>query len=180
MACRERGMALVNVVLLLTMLLTLAHTLADKVWQSSRVATAAAGRDRAFWAAQAGIEWARHRLAGDYRDSGGWQDRLIGGAADRYPGTPAWTTESNGLPVEIFLRDNADGDDDPARDNDLKIYVLARARSPLGDETLVEALCGLDPTGAAWNTNRSGRTGESTTGAIDPDQLPVSTYTVKP
>ena len=55
MGCRERGVALVNVVVILTLLLILAHILAEKVWQSSRQAAGAVGRERAFWAAQAGI-----------------------------------------------------------------------------------------------------------------------------
>ena len=36
MVCNERGMALINVVLLLSVLMAMAHLLAEKVWQSTR------------------------------------------------------------------------------------------------------------------------------------------------
>lgn len=180
MACRERGVALVNVVVMLALLLALAHILAEKIWQSSRQVAGAAGRDQAFWAAQAGIEWARHRLAVEYRDSAGWQTCLAGGVAGRYPAMPAWTTASNGLGVEIFVRDNPDGDNDPGRDNDLKIFVLARARGPQGTETLIESLCGLTPPTGPNGYPQAGGANDTAGEILDPALLPVSTYAMKP
>lgn len=144
MACRERGMALVSVLVLLAVLLVMAHVLAEKSWQSLRLAAAAGERAQLFWAAQAGIEVARLRLAQDYRSSDGWQAYLAAGTPRGYPQAPAWTCAVNGLTVEIFLRDNADGDDDLQRDNDLKLFVLARALGSQGGEALVESLCGFD------------------------------------
>lgn len=180
MGCRERGVALVNVVVILTLLLILAHILAEKVWQSSRQAAGAVGRERAFWAAQAGIEAARHRLTSEYRSSANWQGLLANGLAGCYAATPAWTIMSNGLPVEIFLRDNPDGDNDPRADNDLKLFVLARARGPQGEEALIESLCGLDPGAAAGGYPQSGSAGSLSGEASDPALLPVSTYAMKP
>jgi hypothetical protein len=52
--------------------------------------------------------------------------------------------EINGLPVEIYLRDNPDGDGDLRKDNDLKVFVLARARGRQGAEAIIESLCGFD------------------------------------
>lgn len=151
MACPERGMALVSVVLLLVVLLTLAHILAEKTWQSTRQAVAAGQRSQLLWAAQSGIEGARRRLAEDYQSSGGWQAYLAGGTPRAYPEAPAWAWQINGQAVEIFLRDNPDGDDDVQTDNDLKIYVLARARGGSGAAVLVESLCGFDlPTSAGY------------------------------
>lgn len=176
MACHERGMALVTVVVLLAALLALAHILVEKVWQSTRQTAEAADRDRTFWAAQSGIEWARHRLAEEYRGSAGWQGCLVGGRAGSYPSVPAWVVPGDGPTVEIYVRDNPDGDDDPLRDNDLKVFVLARARSPLGAETLIEALCGLAPAGSTSASAPPGGAGE----ASDPALLPVSTFAMKP
>jgi len=180
MGCHERGVALVNVVVLLTLLLALAQILAEKVWQSSRQAAGAVGREQAFWAAQAGIEGARHRLTSEYRSSAGWQGLLANGLAGRYASSPAWSTMNNGLPVEIFLRDNPDGDNDPRADNDLKIFVLARARGPHGAEALVESLCGLEPAANSAGYPQAGGTGGPATEASDPTLLPVSTYAMKP
>lgn len=180
MACRESGVALINVMVLLTLLLTLAHILAEKVWQSSRQAAGAVGREQAFWAAQAGVEEARHRLTSEYRSSASWQGFLVNGVAGRYPATPAWTTTSNGLPVEIFVRDNPDGDNDPRADNDLKIFVLARARGPQGAEALVESLCGLAPAATSGGYPQFGGAGGPSAEASDPALLPVSTYAMKP
>ena len=56
---------------------------------------------------------------------------------------PAWVTQVNGVEVELYLRDNPDGDGDVRRDNDLKVFVLARARRRVGVEVMVESLCGL-------------------------------------
>ena len=52
-------------------------------------------------------------------------------------------TQVNGVEVELYLRDNPDGDDDVRRDNDLKVFVLARARGRVGVEAMVESLCGF-------------------------------------
>jgi hypothetical protein len=149
MACYERGMALVSVLLLLTVLLTLAHILAEKVWQSTRQVTDAANRAQLFWAAQAGIEAARRQLAAGYASSGGWRDFLVSGDGRNYPPEPAWVSVIDGLQVEIYLRDNPDGDDDVRSDNDLKIYVLARARRAQQGEAMIECLCGFDPAAAS-------------------------------
>ena len=48
----------------------------------------------------------------------------------------------------VFLRDNPDGDHDFQADNDLKIFVLSRARDSRGRSAIVEALCELVPPGA--------------------------------
>ena len=152
MACNERGMALVSVLLILTVLLILAHILAEKVWQSTRQVAAAANRAQLFWAAQAGVEAARRQLAVDYAGSGGWRALLASGDGCRYPTAPVWVNIIHGLPVEIYLRDNLDGDDDVRSDNDLKIYVLARTRGAQGGEAMIECLCGFDP--PAGNSSR--------------------------
>ncbi|MBW2689800.1 MAG: hypothetical protein JRC99_07720 [Deltaproteobacteria bacterium] len=174
MACNERGMALVSVVVLLTVLLTLACLLTEKVWQSTRQSADAANREQIFWAAQAGIEAARQQLAAGYSSSGGWQTFLTAGTAQAYPAAPAWVTEINELPVEIYLRDNPDGDGDVRNDNDLKIFVLARVRGRRGTEAIVESLCGFDlPATAGYMAGAGQLTTES--GADLSDQ-PVSTY----
>lgn len=175
MACNQRGMALVSVLLVLAVLLTLAHILAEKIWHSTRQAGAADRRAQLFWAAQAGVETARQRLASSYAESHGWQTYLNPGTAPAYPGAPTWTCTVNGIPVEIFLRDNPDGDDDPRIDNDLKIFVLARAAGPGGTTAMLESQCGFDPPAAA---------GASTAGQaarkipVDLSTQPVSSYDI--
>lgn len=145
MVCNERGMALINLVLILSVLLAMADLLAEKVWQSTRQTADANHREQVFWAAQAGIEAARHSLSAGYASTGGWQTFLTAGTDRIYPATPAWLTQIIGIEVEIFLRDNPDGDGDLRRDNDLKIFVLARARGREGLEAMVESLCGFTP-----------------------------------
>jgi hypothetical protein len=172
MACNERGMVLVSVVLMLTVLLAMAHILTEKVWQSTRQGANAAIREQVFWAAQAGIEAARQQLAAGYASSGGWQTYLTASTLQTYPAAPAWVTEVNGLPIEIYLRDNPDGDGDAGRDNDLKIFVLARARGRRGAEAMVESLCGFDLSATAGYAPAAG-SGSSQTNLSDE---PVSTY----
>jgi len=174
MACNQRGMALVSVVLMLAVLLTLSHILAEKIWQSTRQAGAADIREQAFWAAQAGIEAARQTLAASYADSRGWRNYLSG-AGPAYPDAPVWVNTVNGFPVEIFLRDNPDGDDDLRTDNDLKIFVLARARGPGEVEAMVESLCGFEQPSAAGTTETGQATGDM---LIDLSAQPVSTYDI--
>ena len=173
MVCNERGMALVSVVLMLTVLLTLAHILTEKVWQSTRQTADAANRKQVFWAAQAGIESARQQLAVSYASSGGWQDFLTAGTPQTYPVAPAWQAEVNGLPVEIYLRDNPDGDGDVHNDNDLKVFVLARARGKRGAETIVESLCGFELPVATGNVQQSGQANGA---GANLSSQPVSTY----
>ena len=175
MACNERGMALVSVLLMLTVLLALAHISTEKVWQSTRQSADAANRAQLFWAAQAGIESARLELAASYASSGGWQSLLISAAPHAYPAAPAWVCEISGLPVEIYLRDNPDGDGDTRIDNDLKIFVLARARGRRGTEAMVESLCGFDLAVPADRAQPSLSAHASGTSLAE---LPVSTYSV--
>jgi hypothetical protein len=137
-------MALVSVILMLTVLMALAHVFVEKVWQSTRQRAEAASKEQVFWAAQAGLEYARQQLATSYVGSGGWRTFLTASTPQAYPAGPAWETEINGLSVEVFLRDNLDGDGDEHLDNDLKIFVLACARGRQGTEVLVESLCGFE------------------------------------
>jgi hypothetical protein len=175
MAFNHRGMALVSVVLALAVLLTLAHILAEKIWHSTRLAGAADRREQLFWATQAGIETARQKLASSYTESQGWRNYLTPGTAPAYPETPAWTSLVNGITVEIFLRDNPDGDDDPRIDNDLKVFVLARAKNPQGIEAMVESLCGFDQSIAAGTTG----TGPAARNILaDLSTQPVSNYDI--
>lgn len=174
MVCNQRGMAMISVLLLLTLLLTLAHILSEKVWQSTRQTADAANREQAFWAAQAGIESARQLLGVNYLHSAGWQSFLTANMFRTYPVTPAWTTVINGLPVEIFLRDNPDGDGDVRRDNDLKLFVLARARGRRGAVAMIESLCGFGLSSA--DEEQSGA-GSSAMGA-DLSSLPVNAYDI--
>lgn len=163
MRCDERGMALVSVVLMLAVLLAMAQVLVEKVWQSTRQGVAADRRERLFWAAQSGLETARKSLAEGYLGTSGWQSLLTAGAAREYPTTPAWTDVCNGHRVEVYLRDNEDGDDDLQHDNDLKIYVLVRAYAEAGGEVLLESLCGFDAAAGAGGGSRSGDTAGSFT-----------------
>jgi hypothetical protein len=150
MLCNERGLALVTVLFLLALLLLMALTLSDKVIHATRTAVSAGARDQALQAAGAGVEQARHLLASTYRSSSGWTTYLAGApGSERYPETPALHTSIGRVDVDIFLRDNPDGDADPRHDNDLQLFILTRARAGEGSEILVESLCALDQA-AAW------------------------------
>ena len=174
MACNQRGMALVTVVMVLAVLLMLAHILAENIWHSSRQNGTADRQEQTFWAAQAGIEIARQILACSYADSHGWLNYLAG-AGPTYPETPIWVCTVNGIAVEIFLRDNPDGDDDLQIDNDLKIFVLARARGPGGPEAMVESLCGFEQP-PSIGTTETGQTAKDL--FVDLSTQPVSTYEI--
>jgi len=171
MACNERGMALISVVLLLAVLLTLSHILVEKVWQSTHRTADAVSRDQLFWAAHTGIEEARKQLAVNYASSGGWQTFLTADVPCVYPDSPTWTTGDNGQSVEIYLRDNPDGDGDVQKDNDLKIYVLARARGKQGAEVIIESLCGFEPPAAGYAPHASRSTNGTVAGLTE---LPVA------
>lgn len=176
MACNERGMALVSVILILTVLLTMAHLLTEKAWQSINQRAVAAEREQIFWAAQAGIEVARQQLAADYASSEGWQSLLTAATLQVYPAAPAWMTTINGLSVEIFLRDNPDGDSDAGHDNDLKVFVLARAQGRRGAEAMVESLCGFELSGPARQTVQAVRRADGA--GSDGSDPPVTTYDI--
>lgn len=164
MRYRERGLALVTILFFLAILMVLALMLSDKVLRATRGTYRAATRDQALQAAAAGIEWARHQLAATYRATSGWSSYLAASTSGtNYPENPAFSTEVGFVSVDIYLRDNPDGDDDPRRDNDLKLFVLSRARTVDGAEILVEGLCGFiaeDSGYRQWgeDARRSGQT----------------------
>ena len=182
MRCREHGLALVTVLFFLAILLVLALMLSDKVLRATRSTARAATRDQALQAAAAGIEWARHQLAASYRASSGWAT-MLAGAADgtRYPERPVFTTSVGQVTVDIFLRDNPDDDADPHRDNDLKIFVLARARIADGSDVLVESLCGFTPEAAYRQAGEDPRhSGQAPfDGPAEPWAAPLATFQLR-
>lgn len=143
MGVNQQGMALVTVVLLLATLMLLALTLTDKVVQSSRALNQEKLRQRTYWAASAGLERARHQLTRQYLQQNSWQTLLTAAHAG-YPQEPFWTEEFAGIPVQVYLRDNFDGDEDPGQDQDLRVMLLVRAGKEGGPEVLLECLCGFD------------------------------------
>ena len=171
MRCHEQGLALVTVLVLLAVLLVVALVFSDKVARAISDTARAGTREQALQAAGAGIEWARRQLAVTYRSSSGWAGYLAQAPdAERYPAQPAFETTIGGLTVTIFLRDNPDGDGDPRRDNDLQLFVLARAHPAVGPDVLVESLCEFESGAdsyrqAGHDGRRSGTTGEDGLGA---------------
>ena len=171
MRCGERGMALVTVLLLLALLLVLAMVLGERTLRTNRDAAGNGAREQALQAATAAVEWVRPTLAAAYPSTDGWGDYLTDAAGGgQYPSAPALRVSIDGLDVELFLRDNPDGDNDPHRDDDLKLYVLARARSTLGPEAVVESLCALDSSAGAGYTQAGGSAGRS--GQVEADGPP--------
>ncbi len=164
MCCREHGLALVTVILLVAVLMVIGLLLSDKVIRATRDVSRAAAHDQGLQAAGAGIESARHQLAETYLGSRGWANYLATApGGERYPDRPAFTLEVGGAAVEIYLRDNPDGDGDPRRDNDLQLFVLARARATAGGEVLIESLCRYEPPTGVYrqeggDSRRSGQT----------------------
>jgi hypothetical protein len=143
-------MALATVIFILALLMVLALILTDKVIQACRGTAAANLHAQALGAANAGIEWGRRHLVETYAGSDRWHSYLAMAPGDlRYPQGPAFTTSANGLQVDIHVRDNPDGDGDWQCDNDLRVFMLARVRTPHGGETLVEVLCGFAAAQAA-------------------------------
>lgn len=180
MRCRERGMALVTMLFVLALLLAMALMFGDKVTRALRGTARTAARDQALQAAGAGIEWARHRLAATYATSAGWAAYLAAApAGERYPETPVFSTLIDRVAVDIFMRDNPDGDDDPRHDNDLKLLILARARPAGGPDVLVESLCGLDPEFSVGYRQEGGdgrRRGMTMDVFREPPATPVATF----
>jgi hypothetical protein len=105
---------------------------------------------------------------------------MLARAADgtRYPERPVFTTSIGQVTVDIFLRDNPDGDADPHRDNDLRVFVLARARTADGGDVLVESLCGFAPEAsyrqAGEDPRRSGQA--PLDGPAEPWVAPLATF----
>lgn len=147
MASHDRGMALVSVLMLLALFLALGIMLSDKIMASIQNRTRAVSVTRGYWAATAGIEWARQQLVEQYRSSGGWQHYLAGNPTEGYPPTAQFKIISDGIPISLYLRDNPDGDDDPGYDNDLQVYLLARAGHDRTPQVWIESLCRLIPPG---------------------------------
>lgn len=180
MRCREQGMALVTVLLLVALLLVLALTFGDKVARATRSSTLTTMRDEALYAAGGGIEWARQRLAATYSSSSGWADYLAAAPeGELYAETPAFSTVIGRVPVDIYVRDNPDGDGDPRHDNDLKLLILARGRPPGGPDVLVESLCGFTAEGSADYRQVGGngqRTGQAAPGPDDLRSVPDVTF----
>ncbi len=144
MVCSERGMALATVLFVLALLMVLALVLTDKVHHATRATTRAHQHSQALDAASAGIAWGRRQLAATYASSGCWHNYLATAAGgSSYPATPTFTLELGGHSVELFVRDNPDGDNDWRHDNDLQLYLLARLPTSHGPEAIVEALCGF-------------------------------------
>ncbi|NIQ11962.1 MAG: hypothetical protein GWO23_20990, partial [Gammaproteobacteria bacterium] len=127
----ERGMALVSVIVILAVLMTLAQILFEKVWSSTRQAAKAGSREQVYWAAQSGIEAARKRLTNTYATSLNWSNYFTS-TQGVYSATPVWSYSISGVIVDIFLRDNPDGDNTFQMDNDLKVFVLSRAKKGQG------------------------------------------------
>lgn len=178
-------MALVTVLLLLALLLVLAMVLGERTLRTNRDAAGNGAREQALQAATAAVEWVRPTLATRYPSTDGWNTYLADAAGgEQYPSTPAWRVPVGGLEVELFLRDNPDGDNDPQRDDDLKLYVLARARSPLGPETMVESLCALDSSAGAGYIQAGGSAGRSgqmeADGPPDLEHAPVTRFGAAP
>lgn len=168
MPCRERGLALVSVLQLLALLLVIGLMLGEKVLRATRGERLAGVREQAVQAAGTGIEWTRHRLAASYAESSGWALHLTGApGGERYPEIPVFSLTVGAVPVDIFVRDNPDGDADPRRDSDLKLMVMARARPPGGAPVMVETLCGFDAATAAGYRQSGGDPGRS--GQADAD-----------
>lgn len=181
MPCRERGLALVSVLQLLALLLVIGLMLGEKVLRATRGEILAGVREQALQAAGTGIESARHRLATTYAASSGWALHLAGNPdGERYPESPVFTLTVGDVPVDIFLRDNPDGDADPRRDSDLKLMVLARARPRGGAAVMVETLCGFDAATAAGYRQSGGDAGRSggadADGVAAPWSAPVDTF----
>jgi hypothetical protein len=180
MHCRECGLALVTVLYLLALLMVMALILSDKVLRATRDAALHAARDQGLQAAGAGIEWTRHQLAMTYRSSSGWSAYLAAApAGDAYPGEPVFSVDVGRATVDIYLRDNPDGDGDQRRDNDLRLFVLARAIPAIGPEILVESLCGFDVGSTAYrqegaDSRRSGQT--LAAGLADPRAVRAATF----
>ena len=168
MSCRERGLALVTVLLLLALLLVMALVLGERVIRTTRDTACNGAREQALQAATGAIEWVRQPLALSYLSTHGWSDHLaLAGVAERYPPDPVFRLPVGGYAAELYLRDNADGDDDPHRDNDLQLYNLARVRTPLGPEAVVESLCRLEGAAGDGYAQARGSAGRDGQVAVD-------------
>lgn len=177
MRCRERGVALLTVIFLLALLLVVALVLSDKVLYATRRTGEAGRRDQALQAAAGGVEWALQRLAERYRQQADWDSFLAEAPAEgRYPARPTLSVTLELISVDIFIRDNADGDGDPRHDLDARLFLLARVPGAEGGEVVVESLCGVAAdTGylqAGGDATRSGQTPASGPATLEP--LPLT------
>ena len=128
---RQRGSALMTTLIILAGLLTAAVTSVYLLTAETKATGHTASSRRSLYCAEAGLAMARSIVAANYAT---WSDALDGD-----PGNdPAWYPirgrldgATTGAPdFEVSLRDNDDElpplENDPVRDNDLKVYVVSR------------------------------------------------------
>ncbi len=150
MHLNERGIALVTVIVMAAVLMVVGSLVAYKVMNSSRGAAVEGSKTKAYYAANAGIEWARRELSLRYSNTGKWNDLLSESPEEgRYPANPQLKPPGgiDSIPVRIYIRDNID-DNDYKTDNDLWLFVLSEAEARDGSKTIVEAQCFLGTSGA--------------------------------
>ena len=155
----QHGMALITVILLTACIMTIASMLSFKVIRSSQSSATHGLHNKAYYAANAGIEHARKLLSDNYVTSGYWQNYLDNNLAiansspaDAFldagvlsPGTIGTTPP---ITVNLLIKDNNDGDNNYDSDNDLRVIVLAQAVR--GDtQSMVEATILFDASGAS-------------------------------
>ena len=164
----QRGAAMMVVIIMLAALLA-AGAVAIHVQMSDTRSTelVKTGRD-ALYCAEAGLSYARPIVGLSFAT---WSEALDGDPANDPPWYPIRADlDGDGTPdVEVTLRDNDDerppAANDPSRDNDLQVFMIARClRFPNTPREVME-LVGYQGGGALYR-NQAGQ-GASNTGNIN-------------
>ncbi len=146
----ERGIALLTVLMMTAIMMVIVSLVGYKVLRSTRGTVTEGLKTKAYYAASAGVDSARLQLSDQYIASDYWQNILdpdpanITPAADLYMRSttlePAGFTTSPPLTLQVFIKDNNDGDSDYGIDTDQLVMVNVEAVAPDGrTSSMVEA-----------------------------------------
>lgn len=151
----ERGIALVTVIFMTAVIMAIVSLVGYKVLRSIRGSAAEGVKTKTYYAANAGLDSARIYLSDNYISKNYWNYILDPDAEPGYSGAatepsedlymhnsdlePAGFTTDPPITVQVFVKDNNDGDNDYGIDTDQLVMVNVEARAVDGSSTMVEA-----------------------------------------
>lgn len=158
----ERGIALLTVLMMTAIMMVIVSLVGYKVLRSTRGTATEGLKTKAYYAASAGVDSARLQLSEQYITSDYWQNILdpdpanITPAADLYMRSttlePAGFTTSPPLTLQVFIKDNNDGDSDYGIDTDQLVMVNVEAVAPDGrTSSMVEARLLYDDSNSGYS-----------------------------
>jgi hypothetical protein len=163
----ERGSAMVLTMILVCALLAGAASLVSVQLTSTRSTELAASGDQALFCAESGLAAAMHVVAANYAQ---WSATLATASTTE----PTWLSagigshdlDGDGRPdFAVYIKDNEDeappSPNDPTRDNDLRVFVVARCIAHPETPREVEALVQISGGGTCYDAQLGGCSNEN-------------------